>query len=132
MLMGKYHRIRRGGNQANKSKRRLNEVPTPAEAAFAKQLTAMQIKYVQNHIIRTANSLSGYYLVDFWIPSKKLIIELDGQPHVGQAAKWKDLLRTQDILEVMPDVRIVRIWNHIVLADPKQAAIDALSSRDVY
>jgi very-short-patch-repair endonuclease len=124
--MGKYQRPKRGGNQSRKAQQKLNDAPTPAEALFARQLTQMNIKYQQNYIVRTARSNAGYYLVDFWLPKHRTFVELDGQPHVSEQAQWKDKLRTEDILEAVPDARLARLWNHEVITNPYDAVLQIL------
>ena len=51
-----------------------------------------------------------YYIADFYIPDKHLIIEVDGKFHDKQ--KQKDKNRTKDIQEQYPDVEVLRYtWN---------------------
>ena len=52
--------------------------------------------------------IKNYYIVDFYIPKKKIILEVDGKFHKEQAAF--DEFRTRDIQKHYPKVRVVR-WD---------------------
>lgn len=111
---------RRGGRAAGRSRRRLNETPTPAEAALARALDDIGEPYSTNYTVRTADSMSGYYLVDFRLPRRKLYIELDGKPHTSLRAQWNDRLRTEAILRATPKYELIRAWNSDVLKNPEE------------
>lgn len=116
-LSGKYgHLRRRGGHQAAKYKRTLEA--TQAEAALSRALDDLGIKHQREYTVRTAESFTGYYLVDFRIPAYKLFIELDGKPHTSEVAQWKDRLRTEAIKTAIPSFTLIRAWNSEVLKDP--------------
>ena len=38
-----------------------------------------------------------HYIVDFYIPSRKLVIEVDGSQHYEQTGRSRDLLREEDL-----------------------------------
>jgi very-short-patch-repair endonuclease len=42
----------------------------------------------------------GKYIVDFYCPSEKLIIELDGDPHGDPVQVWKDTIRDKYLEEL--------------------------------
>lgn len=119
---------RRGGRSSARNRARLNQVQTPAEAEFARALVDAGLAFTQNKIVRTAESLSGYYLADFCIPSLRLIVEVDGKPHTGEAAQWRDRLRTEAIERAMPGYRVVRFWNSEVMRDA-DSVVAGLSAR---
>lgn len=52
--------------------------------------------------------IKNYYIADFYIPKKKIILEVDGKFHKEQAAF--DEFRTRDIQKHYPKVRVVR-WD---------------------
>ena len=73
----------------------------------------------------------GHYIVDFYIASRKLIIELDGSQHYEEVHQQKDALRDQYLTSI--GCRILRysnadvncrfvevcqdIWNHLEKED---------------
>jgi very-short-patch-repair endonuclease len=114
-----------GGRGAGRARRRLNDTPTPAEAAFASALTDLGVRFTQNATIRTAESSTGFYVADFKLPEHRLFVELDGKPHVSERARWNDRLRTEAIERAHPAYRVVRFWNSEVMSDP-HAAIRSL------
>jgi very-short-patch-repair endonuclease len=100
-----------------RARQNLNDRSTPAELAFASALRDAGLRYEQNYTIRTAESFSGYYLVDFYVPRLKLLVEIDGGVHKSLKRQWKDRLRTEAIERAMPHLRLVRFWNSQVLDD---------------
>ncbi len=72
------------------SRRELRKNLTPAEAFLWKQLKSKQLdgkKFTKQHSI-------GNYIVDFYLASDKLIIELDGEVHQNPLAEAVDQKRT--------------------------------------
>jgi len=72
------------------SRKDLRRNLTPSEAFLWKHLRAKQLdgkKFVKQHSI-------GKYIVDFYLASDKLIIELDGEVHQNPAAMEYDEQRT--------------------------------------
>jgi very-short-patch-repair endonuclease len=63
------------------------------------------------------------YIVDFWCPSKRLVVEVDGRHHL--ARKKKDANR-DEILKAH-GIRVIRFPASIVFQDPK-AIIDQIKS----
>lgn len=53
------------------------------------------------------------YIVDFCCPARKLVVEVDGESHVGRAAR--DEVRTRSLKEL--GYRVVRVTNDDVLGD---------------
>lgn len=91
---------------------------TSIEKAVAEVLQQLRIEYV-------AQKPLGPFVVDFFIPKAKLVIECDGDywhnlPEMKERDKRKDgWLRKQG-------VRIVRIWEHDIKTDARKALLDAL------
>lgn len=53
-----------------------------------------------------------YYIADFYIPSRKVILEVDGKFHDKQ--KLHDKMRTRTIQENYPDVEVLRFkWKDL-------------------
>jgi very-short-patch-repair endonuclease len=77
-------------NELLESRRALRKNLTPAEAFLWKELKAKQLdgkKFAKQHSI-------GNYIVDFYLASDKLIIELDGEVHQNPATAEYDQKRT--------------------------------------
>lgn len=66
--------------------------------------------------IKKKSIIKKFYIVDFFIPSKKLIIELDGEYHYAMDQQVKDLERTKD-LEAL-GYKVLRFDNYDVIKDP--------------
>ncbi|MFD2564032.1 endonuclease domain-containing protein [Aquimarina rubra] len=81
---------------------------TSAEAFLWKHLSKSQLK---GRKFRRQHSI-GNYIVDFYCPKEKLIIELDGQIHNKPKAQEKDQKRT-DYLESL-GFRVIRFENKMV------------------
>ena len=100
--------------------RQMRAEPTPAEELIWKKLRKRQldgIKFRRQHIIEQ-------FIVDFYCPKAKLVIEIDGPVHLGQ--KEHDQEREKLLTEM--DYQVVRfnnaeIKNHI---DQVMAAIHNL------
>jgi len=57
----------------------------------------------------------GPYIADFFCPQAKLIIEVDGAPHVDEERAYRDQARTR-WLEAR-GYRVIRFWNVDVFTD---------------
>ena len=51
----------------------------------------------------------GHYVVDFYCPNKKLIIEIDGCQHKNNKQKDYDLERTEYLEDL--GLKVLRFWN---------------------
>ena len=81
---------------------------TPSEATLWKHLQRSQIegrKFRRQHSIKN-------YIVDFYCPSEKLIIELDGAVHLDFAQSNYDYERTQNLEGL--GYKIIRFENKMV------------------
>jgi very-short-patch-repair endonuclease len=85
----------------------LRHTPTPAEARLWAYLRANQLHGVS---FRRQHAI-GRYVVDFCSPRHRLIIELDGSPHLH--AVGADLQRTR-ALEVQ-GYRVLGFWNSQIM-----------------
>jgi very-short-patch-repair endonuclease len=96
--------------------------PTSIEVSVESVLKQMGIKYIPQKII-------GPYIVDFYLPNTKTVIECDGDywhnlPHLKMRDQRKDRwLKKRGI-------KVIRIWEHDINADPYQAVITALSNEE--
>ena len=69
--------------------------------------------FLRNHSARfTRQKILGKYIADFYSPSAKIVIELDGSQHYDEVQKQKDAERTK-YLEGY-GLRIIRIPNNEV------------------
>lgn len=81
---------------------------TPAEAKLWSSLKNRQLnerKFIRQHSIEN-------YIVDFYCPAERLIIELDGQVHFNTDAIEYDTRRTQRLNEL--GFTVVRFENKLV------------------
>jgi very-short-patch-repair endonuclease len=58
---------------------------------------------------------AGQYVLDFYCPSEKLAIELDGAAHDSEPAQCHDRLRDRFLLEL--GIRVLRFRNSEVMED---------------
>jgi very-short-patch-repair endonuclease len=87
----------------------LRKEPTPAEQklrAYLRTLRDDGIHFRRQHAI-------GQYIADFCAPRRKLIIELDGSPHLEQ--KEYDTERT--VFLESQGYRVLRFWNNDIVND---------------
>ncbi len=90
-------------------RRALRANATPAEEVLWEVIRNRKLnglKFKRQHSI-------GYYIVDFYCASKRLIVELDGEVHNTDDQKEKDKHRDQNLTEM--NFRILRIPNSKVL-----------------
>jgi len=93
--------------------RQLRKNPTEAEK---KLWSLLRLKQFDGHRFRRQAPI-GPYIVDFFCPAAKLIIELDGGQHAVNAEA--DQIRT-DWLQVH-GYRVLRFWNNEILTNPEGA-----------
>ena len=94
-------------------RRELRKNLTPAEAFLWKHLKAKQLegkKFVKQHSI-------GNYIVDFYLASDKLIIELDGEVHQNPASAENDQQRTSYLTSL--GFTVIRFENKMVFDNLK-------------
>lgn len=84
---------------------------TPAEARFWK---AVQNKNVEGRKFRRQHSV-GNYILDFYCPSVRLAVELDGEVHFNDAAREHDYERR--LFLGCYDIKVLRFENRLVFED---------------
>jgi len=84
---------------------------TPAEATL---WTALKNSQLQNRKFIRQHSIE-HYIADFYCPTEKLIVELDGQVHFDSAAAEYDAQRTKRLNEL--GFTVVRFENKLVFQD---------------
>lgn len=92
-------------------RRQLRRSLTPAEAAFWKLVKNSKFegrKFVRQHSV-------GNYILDFYCPSEKLAVELDGSGHFSGQGGSDDRQRTE-FLE-SKGIRVIRFENRCVFEE---------------
>jgi very-short-patch-repair endonuclease len=102
-------RIRGTTRQIEQAAYRLRQNPTPAEAKLWSALQGKQLKGLK---FRRQHPI-GRFIVDFYCPSCKLVIEVDGGVHAQQGAY--DEARTEHLQSF--GYRVLRVTNEEVLHD---------------
>jgi very-short-patch-repair endonuclease len=103
------------------NRRALRSNLTPAEAELWKHLRNSQLG---GHKFRRQHSISNY-IVDFYCPSEKLAIELDGQVHSNSVAEYFDHERDQALNEL--GIKVLRFENKEVF-DHLNAVLQEISN----
>ena len=83
--------------------------PSPLEKRMKDFLDANGIRYQQQrifYIFADDGWIIRYYIADFYIPDKMIIIEVDGKFH--DEHKQHDKMRTKTIQEQYPGVEVLR------------------------
>ena len=91
----------------------LRKNSTSAEVALWKLLKSGSLK---GRKFRRQHSI-GHYIVDFYCPSEKLIIELDGNPHGDYIQIERDTSRDKYLEEL--GMTILRFENRFVFQEPE-------------
>jgi len=102
--------VKRLHNRTEKKSKRqeLRNSATAAEATLWKFLQGRQIygrKFRRQHSI-------GPYIVDFYCPERRLVVELDGQPHYELSADTYEAERTKYLERL--GIKIVRFENRLI------------------
>jgi len=79
---------------AFKFRNELLDLETPTEIIFKTYLLKLKVKYEFQKIIYAGKS---FYIVDFYIPKKNIIFEIDGNHHSNSENIEKDDDRTFDL-----------------------------------
>src|SRR5262249_38264368 len=101
--------------------REFRKEPTPAEAklwSYLRRNKVAGIKFRRQHAI-------GPYIADFCASQRKLIIELDGNPHLSTIEQ--DTNRT--VFLESQGWKVLRFWNQLVMNDIEgviQSIVDEL------
>lgn len=77
-----------------KFRNELLDLETPAESIFKSYLIRMRIKFEFQKIIYAGKS---FYIVDFYLPRKNIVVEVDGFHHSNIDKFAQDLQRTKNL-----------------------------------
>jgi len=102
--------IRHADIDSNKLRlaRRFRQAPTVAEAAAWQILRDRAIFGLK---FRRQRLIAGF-IVDFYCPAQRLVLELDGGAHDDPTQRRRDLDRTQALRQL--SIRVLRVPNHDV------------------
>ncbi len=95
-------------------RKKLRNNLTPAEAKF---WTLVQNSKLEGRKFRRQHSV-GNYILDFYCPSEKLAIELDGEVHFNETAQLKDAERT--LFLKYYGIKVLRFENKLVFEQTEQ------------
>jgi very-short-patch-repair endonuclease len=95
-------------------RKKLRNNLTPAEAKF---WTLVQNSKLEGRKFRRQHSV-GNYILDFYCPSEKLAIELDGEVHFNATAQEKDAERT--LFLNYYGIKVLRFENKLVFEQTEQ------------
>jgi len=109
ILMDNKHLFNRKSLKPLRSYLRNNS--TSAESALWNQLKS---KNLEERKFRRQQSI-GNYIVDFYCPSEKLIVELDGDPHGDPIQIQKDITRDKYLEEL--EFTVLRFENRFVFQE---------------
>lgn len=87
----------------------MNAWPSPLEEKMMNLLDSYGIEYESQkifYIYADDGWIIRYYIADFYIPNRDIIIEVDGKFHDDQ--KQKDKVRTKTIQENYPNIEVLR------------------------
>lgn len=98
--------------------RELIERATPAEIAFQHILVDLRIQFMFQHIF--GKKSRKFYIVDFYLPQLKIVVEIDGPYHSNPVQGWRDEMRTKKLQKRYGDKvsRVIRFSNDDVLTTP--------------
>ena len=94
---------------ANYRASQMDTWPSPLEERMKKFLDDNDIYYEAQkifYIYAEDGWIIRYYIADFFVPDRNIIIEVDGKFHDGH--KQHDKMRTREIQEQYPEVEVLR------------------------
>lgn len=95
--------------QAKYRARQMDTWPSPLEERMKEFLDRHYVEYESQkifYIYADDGWIIRYYIADFYIPDKEVIIEVDGKFH--DEHKLHDKNRTRDIQEQYPSIEVLR------------------------
>lgn len=93
-------------------KRRLSSNPTPSESKFRRSVLGelgVEFNFQKMFIESNGGGDCKGYLVDFWLPGYKLVVELDGKGHERSRQRVYDCVRTSYLAK--KGIKVVRFKN---------------------
>jgi very-short-patch-repair endonuclease len=105
--------------------RAMRRQPTDAEK---KLWGIVRFKGLGGYRFRRQRPVAGYIL-DFYCPSRRLAVELDGGQHADDRRAEYDRIRTSRLKEL--GIRVLRFGDHEMLKNPEAVAEEILRCLDV-
>lgn len=96
-------------DSAKFNKAKLTQTATNAEKKFIGILKSNDIKYEFQKICYYEDK---YYIVDFFIPESKIVVEIDGRYHDNSKQQADDELRTRRLIKLCGVSRVIRFTNN--------------------
>lgn len=93
--------------------RQMRHEPSDAEARLWR---ALRDRRLAGFKFRRQHPLAGYVL-DFYCPTVRLAVELDGGQHGEDAQRSYDAARSETLEKL--GIRVLRFWNDVVLRQPE-------------
>ena len=84
---------------------------TPSERTAKLILRKLKVRFTRQQIVHYA--VGKFYILDFYIPEKKLCIEIDGKYHENEEQQKLDKIRTKNLKKL--NIEVVRYTNEDVL-----------------
>lgn len=92
---------------------RMKREPTKAESKFGELLDKLKIQYEAQKIIMFEHPLNYKYILDFYIPSKMICVEIDGGYHLQRDNMVYDIKRDSRLRKV--GIETLRLTNEDVM-----------------
>jgi very-short-patch-repair endonuclease len=111
------------GFEDTKAEQYCNELKhkaTPSETRFKLLFGHLQIPYVFQYPIKREDC-DSFYIVDFYMPTLKLVVEIDGEYHDEPEQKVKD--KKRDTFLKSKGYRVVRLTNSQITNTPTVAGL---------
>lgn len=96
-------------DSAKFNKAKLTQTSTSAERKFIGSLKSNDIKYEFQKICYYEDK---YYIVDFFIPESKIVVEIDGRYHDDSKQQADDELRTRRLIKLCGVSKVIRFTNN--------------------
>ena len=98
-------------------RKNLRKSLTPTEAFLWSRL---QNRKLEGRKFRRQHSI-GNYIVDFYCPEERLVVELDGQGHINEKALKYNAMRTQYLNKL--GIKVIRFENKMVFENLEEVLL---------
>jgi very-short-patch-repair endonuclease len=102
-------------NNLKRVEKRRKELRNHLTSAEARMWTYLQYSKLDGRKFRRQHSV-GAYILDFYCPSERLCVELDGAIHLTQSARVHDATREKFLASL--NIRVIRFENRLVFENP--------------
>ena len=110
--MNRFSTKTHNSNYLKSTRRKLRNNPTPEESMLWERLKERKLegrKFRRQHSI-------GRWVVDFYCPAEKIVVELDGARHFTEEGRLNDRERDRYLVEDL-NLKIIRFPNSAVTSD---------------